>query len=324
MAQATFVKTSVLSTLQDLGRTDFEHLGVRVGGVMDTFAAGVANRLVGNGRECALVESTFGGDKIVFNEPVQIAVTGAEVDVLINGVRHPSWAQVTINAGDELCLGFARHGVRAYLAVKGGWQCAPVLGSRSADLAEALEEASLRPLSAGQSLDFLPSAAHEWTGQSYPVSRREELYQVNAQTKRVRVLKGPESTRVNRAFLRQFERLVFAVGKESNRQALTLDLESDAPGALSEKGADIVSSYTAFGTIQVPAHGRLTVLMADRQSTGGFIRLGQVIAADLPVLSQARQGDRLGFSWVSLEEARSLAAYVDSMVYHAHLTSPFA
>lgn len=324
MAQATFVKTSVLSTLQDLGRTDFEHLGVRVGGVMDPFAAGVANRLVGNSCDCAVIETTFGGDKIVFDEPAQIAVTGAELDVLVNGMRHPCWAQVSINAGDELSLGFARRGVRSYLAVEGGWQSALVLRSRSADLAGALHETSLRALSAGQVLDFRPSAAHEWTGQSYPVSRREELYQVNAQTKRVRVLKGPESMRVNRGFSRQFERLLFTVGKESNRQALTLDLESDAPAALSEKGADIVSSYTAFGTIQVPAHGRLTVLMADRQSTGGFIRLGQVIAADLPVLSQARQGDRLGFSWVSQEEARTLAAYVDSMVHHAHLTSPFA
>lgn len=324
MAQATFIKTGVLSTLQDLGRANSEDIGVRVGGVMDSFAADVANRLVGNSRECAVIESTFGGDKVVFNESAQIAVTGAEVDVIVNGMKHPCWAQISINPGDELSLGFARRGVRSYLAVKGGWQSAPVFGSRSADLAEALGETSLRPLSAGQSLDFLPSAAHEWTGQSYPASRREELYQVNAQVKRIRVLKGPEIKRVNSAFLRQFERLVFTVGKESNRQALTLDLEAGALDVVSEQGADIVSSYTAFGTIQVPAHGRLTILMADRQSTGGFIRLGQVIAADLPVLSQARQGDRLDFSWVSLEEARSLSAYFDSMVYFALLTSPFA
>jgi allophanate hydrolase subunit 2 len=149
-----------------------------------------------------------------------------------------------------------------------------------------------------------------------------ELYQSTNQIKRIRLIEGPEKPRLTKAFLKYCEQGVFTVGKESNRQALTLESGSDSPAPLSEVGADIVSSYTTFGTIQVPAHGRLTVLMADRQSTGGFARIGQVAAADLPVLGQMRQGQRLCFSWISIEEARSLQTYFESMIDHALLSSP--
>ena len=322
MLNAKVVKTSLLSTVQDLGRTKLEHLGVRASGAMDVFASRVGNRLLGNAPDCAVLESTFGGDKLVFDGPTQIAVTGAELDVQVNGMKHPMWSQIYINAGDELALGFAREGARAYISILGGWQTPLVLGSRASDLARALGDDALDAVSIGQSLPYLEGDTSTWRGLRYPLLRRVELYQSANPIKRIRLIEGPEKARLTKAFLKYCEHGVFTVGKESNRQALTLETESGSPPPLSEAGADIISSYTAFGTIQVPAHGRLTVLMADRQSTGGFARIGQVTAADLPVLGQMRQGERLSFSWVSIEEARSLQTYFESMIEHALLSSP--
>ena len=322
MLNAKVVKTSLLSTVQDQGRAQLEHLGVRTSGAMDSFASRIANRLLGNAPDCAVLESTFGGDKLVFDGSTQIAVTGAELELQVNGLRHPMWSQIHINAGDELALGFAREGVRAYISILGGWQTPRVLGSRASDLARALGDETLDALSIDQALPYLKSDSTTWRGFSYPSSRRMELYQSTNQIKRIRLIEGPEKPRLTKAFLKYCEQGVFTVGKESNRQALTLESESDSPAPLSEVGADIVSSYTTFGTIQVPAHGRLTVLMADRQSTGGFARIGQVAAADLPVLGQMRQGQRLCFSWISIEEARSLQSYFESTIDHALLSSP--
>jgi antagonist of KipI len=315
MAVVDITKVGPLSTLQDLGRVGHQHQGVRVCGVMDAFAACVANRLVGNPDGSAVIEYTLLGDTLMFNQSSTVAITGADIECRLDGQRQPTWQTLTVDAGSTLTLGGMAWGVRAYLAVTGGWSVPIILGSASTDLVAGFGGVDGRALRKGDALSAENGGVAETEDiKKLPANRYREVYQRDQAVIPLRVLLGPDSEHFHARFFAALEQLQFQVSADSNRQGITLDCKNYDGPIHSALGPDIISSFTNFGTIQIPRHGRPTVLMADRQSTGGFARFAKVIDADLPVLAQCRAGQTVCLVPVSLAEARAAKLYQDAMV----------
>lgn len=308
-------KAGPLSTLQDLGRVGHQHQGVRVCGVMDTFASRVANRLVGNTDDSAVIEHTLLGDTLKFNTSATVAITGADAECRIDGKRQPLWQTLSVDAGATLTIGGMAWGVRAYLAIAGGWAVSTILGSASTDLAAGFGGIDGRAIQKGDSFAVNESQRHEaLESKKLAANRYREVYHRDQEVIPLRVLLGPDSDHFHSRFVAALDQLQFQISSDSNRQGITLDCKHYDGPIHSALGPDIISSFTAMGTIQIPRHGRPTVLMADRQSTGGFARFAKVIDADLPILAQCRPGQTVCLVPVSLSEARAAKLYQDAMV----------
>lgn len=322
LGNTEIVKAGPLSTVQDLGRLEHEASGVRVCGVMDRLAASIANRLVNNPTDAALIEQTLMGDQIRFSQPTRVAVCGADAEVRLDGERRTTWQSFAVEAGSVLSVKGMAWGVRSYVAVQGGWQVEPVMGSASTDLIAGLGGVNGRSLRATDSLRFhLTESLSSTSDLRFSSARLTELYQRDRAAVGLRIVLGPDLDHFAARFLSRLGYIEFKVGSDSNRQGITLDIGSNEHELHSALGPDIVSSFTTMGSIQVPAHGRPTILMADRQSTGGFARLGKVIDADLPALAQCRVGQTVVLLPVSIEEARAASRYLDSVCHYARLES---
>ncbi|MFP7724355.1 biotin-dependent carboxyltransferase family protein [Lysobacter sp. D1-1-M9] len=282
-----------LTTVQDLGRTGWRHLGVARAGALDPGAAMLANRLVGNRIDAAVLELTLSGPTLRLERPVRVALHGAPVDARFEPIDGPRCAvpggrPLTLPAG-VLQLKALRDGARAWLAVAGGLDVPRVLGSRSTDLrggfggldGRALRQGDTLALLAAPSLDVArPEIARWWVD---PPTRR-------AGSPIIRYVPSSHPCAPVLA------RTLWQASPDSNRQGLRLD-GACVPGAAPDANAgEQVSAAVAPGTIQLPPDGQPIVLLADAQTVGGYPRLGHVIAVDLPVLAQIRPGEALRFA----------------------------
>lgn len=288
------VKGGLFSTVQDRGRQGYQAYGVPVSGVMDRQAAQIANLLAGNPADAALLEMTLLGGSFRMSQAQWVALAGADMQATLNGLPVANWSAFLAPAGAELSFGAAVSGCRAYLAVTGGIAVAPVLGSRSTYVRGALGGVDGRALQAG---DRLPVGRLEHGGQSYklPVAQQPK-YPAEIT---VRVLLGPQADRFTEDGIETLLRQPYAISTDADRMGYRMDgavIEHAAP-------ADIVSDALCMGAIQVPAHGQPIVMMADRQTTGGYAKIGVVIGPDLPRLAQAKPGDSVRFVRCSDEEA---------------------
>ncbi|MBP6748778.1 MAG: biotin-dependent carboxyltransferase family protein [Xanthomonadaceae bacterium] len=283
------VAPGALTCVQDLGRYGWRHIGVGAAGTLDPASAALANRLVGNPANAAVLEIAMTGPTLDFARPLRIALCGAAVQARFetrdgDAFPVPGGRPVTLPAG-RLRIGALRDGVRAWLALSGGIDTPPVLGSRSTDLRGAFGGLDGRALRAG---DRLPLGAHPpikataahapawWVSLDATISRDAPI----------RFLPACDAASALRD-------RVWRVDPRSDRQGLRLDGDA-SPLALPEQ----VSAAVAPGTVQCPPDGRPIVLLADAQTVGGYPRLGHVIAADLPHLAQCRAGDALRFEAV--------------------------
>lgn len=288
------------TTVQDCGRWGYQASGVAVAGPMDPFAHRLANALAGNPRSAATLEIAIVGPVLRFEEARVIAVAGALFDLVLDAQPVPSETPLAVRPGSVLRFGARRRGARAYLAVAGGIDTVPVLGSRATHVPTATGGIEGRALRKG---DRLPIGAAALAIRP-PRHRRDEAHASDA-VPVARVLPGPEIDRFTADALDVLVSAPYHVNVQSDRMgyrlagpALTL-----APG-----GADIISDAVPVGTIQVPASGQPLILMADRQTAGGYARLATVISADHGVVGQACPGDRLRFQ--VCDRAAAIAALV--------------
>lgn len=288
------------TTVQDLGRDGWRHLGVARAGALDPAQAALANRLVGNPDDAAVLEIALAGPTLSLPAPARIALCGAEAGMRFEdraGRTHaiPGGRRVDLPAG-RLRIGTLRNGLRAWLAVAGGIATAPVLGSRSTDLRGGFGGFDGRALRAG---DDLPIGAHDVPDVAAPVFPAHwfALDMHDARTAPIRYV--PSSLDIAAALAGH----AWTVDPRSDRQGLRC-----AGDALSTRLPEQVSAPVAPGTIQLPPDGRPIVLLADAQTVGGYPRLGHVIAADLPRLAQRRPGDALRFLAVDAAAARAAMA----------------
>jgi antagonist of KipI len=289
----TVHRPGLLTTVQDLGRWGHQAWGVPVAGPMDTYAHRTANLLVGNRADAATLEITLIGPELEFSAPAVVAVSGAEFDVTVNGQPITLGMSAAVAAGSRLQFGRRRAGARAYLAVAGGLQTPILLGSRATHLVSAMGGVAGRALIAGDRIAFVPA-----TGR--PPVRRAPLGVLPASGRaRLRILPGPQVDWFSEAAQAALTSVTFRVSPRSNRMGYRLE----GPRIERNRSGEPISEPLAFGAIQVPAAGEPILLMADRQTAGGYPKIGAVIAADLPLAGQLAPGDSIEFAWCSRRDA---------------------
>jgi len=288
----------LLTTVQDLGRFGYQRLGIPTAGAMDPFALRAANALVGNDAGAGCLEITLMGPRVRFTEACLIAITGGDLAPLLDGQEVEGWRAQLVRAGQTLEFAGRRSGMRAYLAVAGGVDVEPWLGSRSTYLLAALGGLEGRPLQAG---DMLPIgrasfAAAALARPSLPTDRRPPY----SGEPTVRVILGPHRDRFTEEGISDFLSGSYEISSDSNRMGYRLQ----GPRIAHSHGPDLISCGIPLGGVQVPGSGQPIVLMADHQTTGGYTMIATVIQADIPLVAQCLPGERLHFRVVELDEAR--------------------
>ncbi|MBC2905151.1 biotin-dependent carboxyltransferase family protein [Streptomyces cupreus] len=275
------VRAGALTTVQDTGRPGHAHLGVPRSGALDTPAAALVNRLVGNPPEAAVLETTLNGVAVRPRSTVTAAVAGAPCAVTVDG-RPVAWgAPVHVPAGAVLDVGPALSGVRSYVAVSGGIAVGPILGSRSTDLLSGLGPA---PLTDGAVLPLgRPTDFHARVDAAPQPSPPTELV--------LHVTLGPRDDWFTAEAVMTFASRPYRVSPASNRIGLRTEgpaLDRSVPGELPSEGM-------VLGAVQVPPDGRPVVFLADHPTTGGYPVIAVVRAQDLPAAAQAVPGTPVRF-----------------------------
>lgn len=304
-AAQTFIEVLApgpLSLVQDLGRDGWRHLGIARGGALDPACAALANALVGNPGEAAVLEFTLHGPTLQLPHPLRIALMGADCEPRFEGQRLPQARPLELPAG-RLRLGGMREGVRAWLAVEGGFDLPPVLGSRATDLRGGFGGLHGRALQAGDRLPVAPPPPSPVAGDG--TAMRIPRWWIDPYCEhdpRAPIRYRPSPATGLGAAAARLGAQPWRVDGASDRQGLRLRGSAlDAPAAAG------LSEPVAPGTIQLPADGQPIVLLADAQTVGGYARLGHVIAADLPRLAQARPNAELRFRACDADEADAAA-----------------
>ncbi|MEZ5290338.1 MAG: biotin-dependent carboxyltransferase family protein [Vicinamibacterales bacterium] len=292
------VRAGLLTTVQDLGRWGYQALGVPVSGAMDTMSLRLANALVGNAPEAAGLEVTLMGPALKMRGPQRVALAGADFEVRVGSTMAALDSAFDVPDGAVVTFGTRRSGARAYLAVAGGIDVPPVLGSRSTHLVSRMGGIDGRALVAG---DVLPvGAAHG----PAPAVRRRPPGRSARGPQPLRVLLGPQDGWFSTASREAFFDGVFVVSPQSDRMGYRLE----GPPLVTTRPSDLISEPVAFGAIQVPSGGAPILLMADRQTAGGYPKIATVVTADLPMAGQLAPGDQVRFVATSRSEA--LAALI--------------
>lgn len=283
-----------LSTIQDGGRFGYMSTGFGSGGAMDLRAMRIANLLVGNHENDGVIEMTMLGLSAEFTCGSVIALTGADMQPKINGEDIPMYESVEVQPGDKLTMGAARTGMRGYLAVAGGFDIEPVMGSQSTNLKVKLGGFQGRKLAVGDQIPLRREADLSQTGKC-KCPPENDYPQVAV----VRVMFGPQEDYFTEKGVDTFLSAVYNVSGQSDRMGVRLE----GTPIENKNGVDIISDGIAYGSVQIPASGTPIIMMADRQTTGGYAKIATVITADLYKIAQAKPGSFIRFQAVTEKEA---------------------
>lgn len=294
------IKAGFLTLLQDAGRSQVMHQGLANGGAMDRHAWAWANRLLGNGYNTPSLEITFGGLQLESQVATRFAITGAEVAFTINGQPQPLWKSLNLQPGDKLQLDAPKTGLRSYLAVSGGFTVPQNLGGSCATL---VREGTGGQYENGQKVaegDLLPCkslTAKELIQQPFkvPTNKIPDYKQPLV----LDVILGAQVDRFPAASLARFFNEAYRISPQSDRMGARLD----GP-ALEVLGERLISEGISLGAIQVTADGQPIILLNDRQTIGGYPKLGAVTPRSLDALAQGLPGSEVRFKPVSLYQAQ--------------------
>jgi len=296
----------MLTTVQDLGRMGHQKSGIAVSGALDSRSYSLANLLVGNGSAAALeanagaaaLEMTLMGATVEFTEANVVAIVGADMGATLNGQPTPLYAAFSVQKGDVLAFGLAVAGCRTYLAFAGGLDLPEVLGSRSTNLKCSLGGYQGRALSEGDSIPFAAPVA------SLPEMGKRVLPPEDFSSTSVllRAVPGPQEAYFSGEGIQTFFGASFSVSARSDRMGCVLDGQV-IPSA---SKTDIVSDGIPLGAVQISSDGKPIVMLADRQTTGGYAKIAVVASVDIPLLAQRKPGDTVRFSSISVAAAQKL------------------
>ncbi|RYL92767.1 biotin-dependent carboxyltransferase [Sporolactobacillus sp. THM7-4] len=317
MAFVTCLKAGLLTTVQDLGRQQYQYYGISVSGAMDRLSFRIANLLVGNPENFAAIEVAMMGPLLQFHQEGVIAITGADITPKINAINIPMWKAISIHDGDRLSFGRLENGCYAYIAFAGGVQVPEVMGSKSTFIRGHYGGQFGRALRKGDHIQIGDPLLHlnKVSGRSIP-GKSIPSYQ---ESKEIRFVWGPHDHYFTDEAKETFCSVSYKISNQSDRMGYRLSGK-----ALSHKNnAQILSDYIAPGAIQVPGNGQPIVLMADCQMSGGYTKIGMVIGVDIPVFAQKKPGDRLRFIPVSIEAAQkewiSQEKWLSILAYNNHI-----
>lgn len=302
-----------LVTIQDAGRMGWRKFGVPASGPMDSFAFQAANALAGNPPSSALLEIGLGDATFQAREDCIIAVAGTGYQLSIYAWDFPLWGSFFMRAGWTVHLSKTEDGMWAYLAVAGGIQTQPVLGSRSTYLRGALGGWEGRQLQAGDTLQTgsLPRLPYELSGRTLPEEARPDYRSHPV----IDIVMGPQAESFSDQEIAAFLSSEYSVSRASDRMGYRLD----GPALTQRPRSELISEGMLAGAIQIPPGGQPIVMMADCPTTGGYPKIGTVIRADLPVLAQCMpQKGSIRFREATVEKAqqkyRELLSRLDRIV----------
>jgi antagonist of KipI len=293
------LQPGMLTTVQDLGRAGFGPMGVSPSGAADALSLRLGNRLVGNDENAAALEMTLLGGAFRFTQGTIIALTGSDFGAALDGAPVPLWETINIPPGAMLDCGATRSGARCYLCVQGGIVVDSFLGSASTHLLSGLGGFHGRALHAGDALRIGPSTTSK-TFRHHRVNSR--ILRALAPRKQLRVTAGPQAEWFSESAQRVFYESTFRVAENSNRLGLRLEDAAVAPVPARE----MITEGVSLGAIQVPPNGQPIILFVEQQTTGGYPKIANVIAADLPSVGQLRPRDEIRFERVEFAAALSL------------------
>lgn len=285
----------LLTLLHDRGRYGAHNLGLTTGGPLDMAAFDWANRLLGNPANATCLEVSFGGLSLEANVDTVIAITGATTPCKINGEPIAQWQTHNVKQGDLVELGFASDGVRAYLSVTGGFDIEPSFGSSSTVVREKIGGLNGSKLQAG---DVLPC---QTASVSHHLKLRQEDQPVYGRHAILRVVKGYQQAEFDYVQQWRFFNSEYRVTERSDRMGFRLEGE-----VIHCDMASMLSEGICHGAIQIPADGQPIVLMNDRQTIGGYPKMGSVIPSDTARLAQLSPQSTIRFEEISLEQAHNI------------------
>jgi len=301
------VEPGLLTTVQDLGRTGWYHIGMPPSGAMDGFALRVGNLLVGNDEGAAGLEAAYVGPTLAIGDHTLVAVTGADVPVWINGRPVPSWEALEVHPGDTLRVGTVRAGARAYVCVAGGIDVPLRLGSRSTYVLGRFGGLEGRKLAAGDRLPLGPHlrVEHALVGRALDPT----FVTMPAKHLELRIVMGMCSHRLTEESLAEFLAASWTVSPEADRIGYRLKgptfrfKSGEQPFGAGADPSNVVDLGYPVGSIQVPGGLEAILLLNDAVTGGGYTTIGTVIRADLDRVAQASPGSTLRFRAVGIEEA---------------------
>ncbi len=297
------VSPGPLSTIQDLGRPGYQRFGVSVSGAADRYALRLGNLLVGNDERGAAIEVTIGGAEFKFTSPAIFAITGADLSPTLNGTPITLWETVSAAAGDRLSLmspAGPDSGLRGYVNVSAGFDTPPVLGSRSTHVGARLGGIKGRALEADDEIPIGQVTTPVLPGRRVP----QDLLPQYGGDIVARVVPGPQDDLFDADATATFYNSVYTVSDKSDRMGCRLE----GPEVPAIDGAhDIVSDGVLSGAIQIPGDAQPIILLADRQTTGGYAKIGVIASVDLALVAQASPGATVRFERITAEDAAALA-----------------
>lgn len=307
----------MFTTVQDLGRSHYQQYGVPVGGAMDQSALRMINMLVGNEENEAALEMTIMGPKLLIKKTTLLAIGGADMEPLLNGERIPLWRPILAEEGSMLCFGKVKSGCRTYVTFAGGIHIDRTMGSKSTYIRAAIGGIEGRMLKKGDyfQIGVQPEMANRFIQDLQKDERIKTKWAISNSVlpkykkhPKLRVIADFEYDQFTEESKKAFFTKEYKVSNYADRMGYRV--EGEILNRAIEK--EILSSSVTFGTIQVPNGGQPIILMADRQTTGGYPRMGNIISVDLPLIAQLKPGDYVSFENITLEEAEQL--YIEQEV----------
>ncbi|SNZ21247.1 biotin-dependent carboxyltransferase family protein [Cohaesibacter gelatinilyticus] len=293
------------TSIQDLGRQGYFHLGIPMGGAMDRFALRAANMLVGNDEGAACLEAVFMGPEIEFTRTATVAVTGAQLPIKVDGEIQEAWSSFVVKAGQTLSFEFLQSGARLYIAVSGGITTPKALGSRSTYPIGALGGVEGRAVQAG---DELPTGGDEGPGAGRFAP--ENLRRMPGSPAILRVLPGLYWHRLTEAAGNGFFEDEWMVAPEADRMGYRFKggrplefVDREQPFGAGADPSNIVDGCYSYGSIQVPGGTEPIVLHRDAVSGGGYFTLGAIISADMDLIGQLQPHTPVKFERVDMRAA---------------------
>jgi len=293
----------LLTTVQDKGRWGYQAMGMPVAGAMDQRSLNIGNILSGNGMDTACLEITLSGPTLdILHGDGLVAYAGAELGFSINGIPSPSWKALRVSEGNRISFsGPGSNGCIGYLCFAGGIDTPPVMGSRSTYLRGRIGGIEGRALRSGDILQTgpMPALWIRTEGFECPGDLRPDL----SLEKPFRVIPGPQEEKFSDKGQKDFYNSVYTVSELADRMGFRL--KGSKVELLSN--ADIISDPVPLGAIQVPGHGEPIVMMADRQTTGGYAKIAVMSSVDLGRLAQRIPGEKIRFSKISFQEGLEIS-----------------
>lgn len=292
------INPGLFTTVQDLGRYGYESYGFTPAGVMDYESYYLANALLGNDYNCGVLELTLYGITFEVLHSTSMSSAGAEMELTINEEPFETGTAVDLVKGDIVKFGGVKKGARTYIAFSGGLDLPKELGSYSTHTRSKMGGYKGRVLKAG---DILPVKG-KTVEHNFPV-----ITKILTEDTEIRFIPGQQNDRFDSVNKRIFTESEYTLTKDSDRMGCRLE----GPAVESADDDDILSEPTQFGSIQVPKNGQPIVLLADRQTAGGYKKIGTVAKVDLTKIAQKKPGEKITFTEVSVDEASQL--YKDSL-----------